>query len=136
MQLQSQRDLTGTRVISNRPVAVMSGSKCANIPVDVSACDHLVEYLPPTDRWGIEFILATFLARMSGDYFRVVGCEPETYVTIVAPSIGNTTVHLTADGDYHTFKLHSLESGYITSTPTNPAGPVFPGRVRGWWGQR
>ncbi|XP_033633605.1 IgGFc-binding protein-like isoform X1 [Asterias rubens] len=116
VQLQSLRDLTGTHVISSRPVAVLSGSKCANVPVDVSACDHLAEYLPPTDQWGREFILATFLARMSGDCFTLVGFEPGTIVTIVAPSVGSTTVNLKSDGDLHTFKLNSLESGYVTSS--------------------
>ncbi|XP_038064025.1 IgGFc-binding protein-like [Patiria miniata] len=115
IQLQSQRDLTGTRVISSRPIAVMSGSKCANIPVDIEACDHLVEFIPPTNRLGREFILPTFLSRMAGDQFRLIGFEPQTAVTIAAPSIGNFTVQLGA-GEFYTFELHSLESGYVTSS--------------------
>ncbi|XP_022085398.1 IgGFc-binding protein-like [Acanthaster planci] len=114
-QLQSQQDLTGARIFSNQPVAVMSGSKCANIPADIAACDHLVEFLPPTNRFGNEFILSTFLSRMAGDYFKLVGLEPNTTVKIVAPSISNVTIQLGA-GDFYTLELHSLESGYVISS--------------------
>src|SRR5205814_2302266 len=36
-------DLTGTTVVSTRPVAVFGGHKCADVPSSASACDNLVE---------------------------------------------------------------------------------------------
>ncbi|XP_042296353.1 IgGFc-binding protein-like [Sceloporus undulatus] len=54
IQLQSSDDLTGTKVESDEPVAVLSGHSCAQ---DNKACDHVVEQLLPTPSWGSFFIV-------------------------------------------------------------------------------
>ena len=48
----STLDLTGSKVVSNKPISFFSGHECADVPVGVAACDHLVEQLPPTITWG------------------------------------------------------------------------------------
>src|SRR5690606_4423903 len=49
-------DLSGTTIESDKPIAVTSGAQCANIPVGVTACDHIVEMMPPLNAWGNSFI--------------------------------------------------------------------------------
>ncbi|XP_025025324.1 IgGFc-binding protein-like [Python bivittatus] len=54
VQLQSSDDLSGTRVESKEPVAVLSGHSC--IMKDV-ACNHVVEQLLPISSWSTFFIV-------------------------------------------------------------------------------
>lgn len=73
-------DLTGTRVQANRPIAVVSGTACANVPVPVNACDHLVEMMPPTEAWGNSFVTYPLAQRLKGDIVRVLANEDNTRV--------------------------------------------------------
>lgn len=45
-------DMTGTLVTADKPVAVFSGHRCANVPSSTGYCDYLVEQLPDVTRWG------------------------------------------------------------------------------------
>ncbi|XP_077193119.1 IgGFc-binding protein [Paroedura picta] len=54
IQLQSSVDLSGTKVKSTEPVAVLSGHSCAS---KNTACDHVVEQLLPVSSWGTTFIV-------------------------------------------------------------------------------
>ncbi len=47
-QIESDNDLTGTRITSSKPLSVFSGSDCANVPQNIRDCDHLIEQVPPT----------------------------------------------------------------------------------------
>jgi hypothetical protein len=48
-------DLTGTRIVSDHPVAAFGGHTCAHAPIDVAACDHLETTLAPLRTWGTRF---------------------------------------------------------------------------------
>ncbi len=50
-------DLTGTIVISDKPVAVFGGHPCAQVPYDKFACDHVEEQLFPFETWGKSFAM-------------------------------------------------------------------------------
>ena len=50
--IASPKDLSGTKIITNRPASVFSGHECANVPWNVGACDAFVEQIPPTALWG------------------------------------------------------------------------------------
>ena len=73
-------DLSGTIIKANKPVAVLSGDKCAKI--NTRYCDHLVEYLLPVKNWGREFVVATTgkIDKNTGDVFRVFAYENNTRV--------------------------------------------------------
>lgn len=76
-------DFTGTHIVSNRPIAVFSGNICANVPeFDITACDHLVEQLPPVRSWGTEYVAVSLQSRIGGDSFRIMASEDNTTVTI------------------------------------------------------
>ena len=59
-------DLSGTSIVSNQPLTVVSGHECGNIPYDVYACDHVSEQIPPTITWGKTFILTPYKDRIAG----------------------------------------------------------------------
>lgn len=75
-------DLTGTHIIATQPIAVTSGSKCADVPVTSRYCDHLVEQMPPFHFWGSHFVTTPLAEREGGDIFRVMAGRNGTNVTI------------------------------------------------------
>ena len=50
--VESMGDLTGTKIVTNKPVSVFSGHECTTIPSGIGGCDHLIEQVPPTIYWG------------------------------------------------------------------------------------
>lgn len=75
-------DLTGTTVNATSPVAVMGAVKCVNVPVAVSACDHIVEMLPPVATWGQSFVTIPLATRRRGEVFRILASEDNTQIAI------------------------------------------------------
>ena len=75
-------DLTGTKVTSTRPISFFSGDQCPRIPRGVSACDQIVEQLPPVEAWGRQFITAPLKTRKRYDMFRIVAASNDTMVNI------------------------------------------------------
>lgn len=55
VQIQSQDNLSGTKVISRLPVAVSSGHACIQ---KYTSCNHVYEQLLPVNSWGKEFVIA------------------------------------------------------------------------------
>ncbi|KAK6173609.1 hypothetical protein SNE40_017028 [Patella caerulea] len=65
------RETTGSRIESNKPIAVLSGNKCASLP-DLALCDHVVEMLPPIAEFGLEFVVPAPSGQRYGAMLRVV----------------------------------------------------------------
>jgi IgGFc binding protein/HYR domain len=74
-------DLTGTLIISDRPIAVFGSHQCANIPnSNTFFCDYIVEQLPPTELWGTSFVTVPLATRLNGDTFRILALFNSTTV--------------------------------------------------------
>ena len=82
-------DLTGTIIRSDKPVVVLSGHQCAQVPVGFTACDHLVDQIPPQFSWGYTFLLNPLAARESGDIYRVVSIYEDTRVSVTCADEGS-----------------------------------------------
>ncbi|XP_071963191.1 uncharacterized protein [Antedon mediterranea] len=106
-----QDDLTGTRITSNKPIVVLSGSKCADVPRGVRYCDHLVEQLPPFSKWGKTFITTPLYNRTGGDRFRVIAGKDNTEVTL-----NNGDKRTLNRGKYVEIDIKSTMSYVINST--------------------
>ena len=50
--IRSLEDLSGTKIVTDKPVSVFSGHECGNVPWNVVACSYLIEQIPPTELWG------------------------------------------------------------------------------------
>jgi len=50
-------DLTGTGISADKPVQVIGGHKCTNVPTNVDACDHLEESMFPVEALAKEYIV-------------------------------------------------------------------------------
>jgi hypothetical protein len=75
-------DLSGTVVTSNSPVAVFGGHNCANIPPGFTACDHIVEEIPPLSTWGRSFVTFPLATRLRGDTFRFLAGTNSTQISV------------------------------------------------------
>ena len=73
--VSSVDDLTGTKIVSNKPLTVISGHECANIPSSESGCEPLALHVPPLATWGTKFLLAPFAGRTGVQNFKAVSAE-------------------------------------------------------------
>ncbi len=84
-------DYTGVYVNSTKPIAVIGGHQCANIPDNsVAYCDHIMEAAAPVSEWGTEFIVGPILGRSNnavGYLVRIVGAHPDTRATLKGATI-------------------------------------------------
>lgn len=77
----AERDLTGMRVVSDKPISFFSGHSCNNIPTGQVYCDHILEQLPNTALWGKQYLSASLYGRSSADIYDVISSTPSTTVT-------------------------------------------------------
>ena len=106
----SEMDITGTKIVSNKPLTVLSGHSCAQFPSDQNFCEPIFVHVPPTFTWGREFLLAAFAGRTSTQFYRLVTAEESTTIAYrcgtsepvgsMLPSAGSgTTISLSADSN-------------------------------------
>ena len=101
-------DLTGVKVESNKPLTFTSGHQCGNVPIDVTACDHMVENIPPAITWGQRFFLTPLSTRTGGDGYRILASNDNTECSLFCnkrsgSSIDAEAINLAQEGDYHAF---------------------------------
>ena len=77
--VRSATDLTGTKIVSNRPITVISGHECANVPSSASGCEPLAVHVPPLAYWGSSFLLASFAGRNNEQSFRAISAVETTF---------------------------------------------------------
>ena len=113
-------DLTGTKILSNKPLTVISGHECGNVPQSIGFCEQLAVQVPPTFTWGSEFLLAPFGGRTGGQFYKAVTAqENSTIVYRCGTSDPLATLHTDAR-DSVLFLTESSDFCYLASTT-----PVF-----------
>ncbi|CAG2227544.1 Hemicentin-1 [Mytilus edulis] len=110
--INSNADLTGTYIHSDKKIAAFSGNKKTIIGTGTSS-DHLVEQLTPVGTWGKNFITVPIPLRTTGDYFKYIASEAGTTVTI---SGGFTeTLTLANAGDFEERLVPSTAYCYVSA---------------------
>ncbi|KAJ6663734.1 hypothetical protein lerEdw1_009813 [Lerista edwardsae] len=79
-QIQSQQDLSGTKVVSHKPVAVLSGHSCI---WSHNNCQHVFEQLLPTRRWGKAFLVPSLSSQTHYDVASVTAHQ-KTHLQVQA----------------------------------------------------
>ncbi len=75
-------DLTGSHVVSSKPVGLLTGHQMADIPLSMGSADYLIEMEPPADRWGTEYFEMPMAGRtICGDYIRILSAEDSNAIT-------------------------------------------------------
>ena len=109
-------DLTGTRVVSNKPISVFGAHQCANVPDGVSFCDHLTEQIPPTATWETRFLIASLLGRQSGERIRVISSRGATFTLNCTSFTSPRDYSLLSPGDWEEFEIQADDFCSIESS--------------------
>ena len=109
----SRDDLTGTKVVTDKPVSVFSGHECANVPWNVSFCSYLIEQIPPTALWGKTYYTAPLAGKRSYTV-KILAAHDSTTVNVYC----NDTMEsfIINEGSYFNISLQSKEYCAIYST--------------------
>ena len=118
--LIGQGDMSGTVIVTDRPVSVFSGLQCAYVPSSILACDHLVEQFPPVSTWGTRFVTVPLKYRAAFDVFHFIAAYNCTDVSITCVSsigvpISSWTFTLD-EAEYHETNITSNEYCIVKST--------------------
>ena len=99
--IASLEDLTGTKIVADQPVSVLSGHDCGNVPSNVAYCSHLIEQIPPTALWGKVYYITPLAGRKS-----------HTIKILAAYNSTNVDIYCN-----NTMELHTInEGGFINIT--------------------
>ena len=110
-------DISGTSIVSDKPLTVISGHECAYIPVNVTACEQLIEQIPPTVTWGKRFLLTPYAGR-SRRYYKIIAADNKTTLTYRCSTDSAVTLYLLNPGDYTTF--YSNTTSYCSLISDKP----------------
>lgn len=106
IQLQSSSDLSGTRVVANASVAVLSGHSCA---VQHTSCDHVTEQLLPVSSWGSSFIVPPLSCQ----------ARPDTAYLIASKA---TCIKYQSG---HRHGSYNVVAGQVTTVDVHPSQPLY-----------
>lgn len=83
-------DLTGSLVTADKPVSVIGGHHCTQIPIGYTACDHIEELVFPIETLSNEYLVTSpFLgAGPRAEVVRIVATEAATMVTLDPATVG------------------------------------------------
>ena len=107
-------NLTGSKIVSNKPLTVVSGHECGNVPSTQDYCDHLAVSIPPTSTWGQEFLLVPFGGRNVGQCYKIVSSQSFTTVVRRCNSVTSTQT-LTSAGSSFMFFTSSTTYCYMVA---------------------
>ena len=99
--IRSLLDLSGTKIITDKPVSVFSGHECANVPLGVGSCSHLKEQVPPTAMWGRVYYTAPLAGKKS-------------YTLKILAAYNSTTVNVYCNNS--NIRSYSLDEKEFTTT--------------------
>ena len=89
-------DLTGTKIISDSPLTIISGHEAARVPAGTFDTDPIVTQLTPTLTWGKSFLLPPHMGRSNGQIYKVIATNSKTNA-IKTCGINYTTEHIKFD---------------------------------------
>ncbi len=96
-------DLTGSEVRADKPVQLIGGHYCSNVPLDIVACDHLEESMFPIEALSTDYLVTSAavpsLPGGKEQVIRIVATEANTSLTYDPPVPGAATTLANA-GDF------------------------------------
>ncbi len=133
------RDLSGTFVAADKPIAAFGSHRCANIPDEtVWFCDYIVEQLLPEERGSGNFVAMPLKTRTGGDIYRMYALQDNTQVFVNGPLVAtlnrgefhqmkiNGPAHIFCEGRMHVMQ-YSTSSDFDLVTDSDPFSIELPG---------
>ena len=115
-------DISGTRIIANKPISFFSGHEGADIPLMSEPDDILIEQVPPVDTWGTEVVTIPLITR-SADTIKVFASQASTTINVTRTNISSGMV--TSDPSFtlgHNGFRELVISDYTLIQSNNPIG--------------
>ena len=116
--MYSTDDTTGTKVISNKPLSVISGQ--------FSSYGAITTQLPPTITWGKTFILpplGNYIHYINEQHFKVIASEDTTRVDIQCNTDRLINAQFINESEFYQFSTNHTEyCSVITNKPCYIAG--------------
>ncbi len=107
-------DLSGTKIVADKKVAVYGGHRGTFIPYNQWAADHLEHQLFPIDTWGKKFAVVRTQPRGSElDYYKIVAAVAGTRIEFSPDPTGQSPKILNAG---QAFTFATTQTFTITST--------------------
>ena len=116
-QFNSDLDLTGTIIESDKPISVFVGHECGQVPAGQTACDHLVEQIPPDATWGTQFFTVPLDVRESGERYRIGTVTDNNQVTVTCTTEGQSAPSLQITRTIHRNQYPYMEFDTIGDPP-------------------
>ena len=113
-------DLTGTKIVSDKPLTVITGHQCAQIPSTTGFCEPLYIHLPPTINWGQSFLMAPFGGRTADQYYKLVTSVDSTTIHYRCGSNNSVSLERLTAGSGHLLSFSGDSYCYL-----NASSPVF-----------
>ena len=114
--ISGNHDLTGTKIVSNKPLTVIAGHECATIPSNSGGCEPFAVQIPPTFTWGVNFLLSPFSSAVSGTVYQILTLE-ETSVDITCR---NSSLSYTTSADITATGFKFVRNTYCSLHSTRP----------------
>lgn len=92
--MESNEDMTGYYINATKPIQVLCGHECAQVPVGMPFCDHMVEQIPPVAQLGKFHVVPPIggRSRAAGYVVRVVANRNLTNVEWKSASLSGAKV--------------------------------------------
>ena len=99
-QKKSSTDLTGTYILADKPVSVLSGSSGSHVGSTEGGPEYMIQHIPPIEHLGTSYVLAPFRDRHSGYVSRVIATEPNTTIDFIGSTNSRLSVVKNMSGDF------------------------------------
>ena len=108
-------DLSGTKIVTNKPVTIVSGHEASRVPPGTFDADPIVTQVQPTVTWGTDFLLHPHIGRSNGQNYKIIAHTP---TTVSISCIGSTpdTTYFMKPTDVHDFFTDANEYCSLVST--------------------
>ncbi|XP_068180237.1 IgGFc-binding protein [Antennarius striatus] len=123
VQIQSHYDLSGTRITSQLPVAVLTGHSCT---WRFSKCNHVYEQLLPVGKWGSKFMVPPLSFQTKYDLVFIIASQPTQVNVRNGPR--KEVIHLSR-GDVKELRYIKPHTLYIESNHGIQVIMLFNGRT-------
>ncbi|XP_019852265.1 PREDICTED: uncharacterized protein LOC109582106 [Amphimedon queenslandica] len=116
--IRNRTNITGTRVVSNRPISFISGHSAGTLVANNR--EPVSQQLLPTTLWGNSFLLVPFVPQNIAQYFRVLASINETGFTYYCSNKQGSNVSNISSGEAYMFYVPPQIQCYLEAE-----NPVF-----------
>ena len=109
-------DLTGTKIVSDKPLTVITGHQCARVPSDIGFCEPTYVHLPPVFNWGQEFLLAPFAGRTANQQYKLVTSVNSTFVEYRCGTQATQRIEVVGAGNGHLLVIPNNSYCFLVSS--------------------